>query len=260
MRVFGYSLEHNLPDSPFASPKAAGDYTTAFSDTAGEVAGKMNAAVLPWNLLTITWSVHPYFLQLPHWIWLLSNPVTFKCQGINFPPFIFLEISSFVNLCRYNSTKVMISGSLLAMVPLECRTHLGLASFTFYVSNHTSIILKLFYFIGVNQFGCDVFLVFGFVFFFLTGRLKRSNQQPRTCREITTAAAASTATPPPVSSPYPILLRIQNAYIRASKRSGPALVSSLLYYFPDHLFPSWSWTTGKKRSQKSQKIKQAINV
>lgn len=47
MRVFGYSLEHNLPDSPFASPKAAGDYTTAFSDTAGEVAGKMNAAVLP---------------------------------------------------------------------------------------------------------------------------------------------------------------------------------------------------------------------
>ncbi|KAH7864066.1 hypothetical protein Vadar_025315 [Vaccinium darrowii] len=75
------SLEHNLPDSPFASPKAAGDYTTAFSDTA----------------------VHPYFLQLPHWIWLLSNPVTFKCQG-----------------------------SLLAMEPLECRTHLGLASFTFY--------------------------------------------------------------------------------------------------------------------------------
>lgn len=131
------------------------------------------------NLLTITWSVHPYFLQLPHWIWLLSNPVTFKCQGTNFPPFTFLEISSFVNLCRYNSTKVMISGSLLAMEPLECRTHLGLASFTFYVSNHTSIILKLFYFIGVNQFGCDVFLVFGFVFFFLTGRLKRSNQQPR---------------------------------------------------------------------------------
>ncbi|KAL2461191.1 RNA-binding (RRM/RBD/RNP motif) family protein [Abeliophyllum distichum] len=28
---FQESLEHNLPDSPFASPKAAGDYTTAFS-------------------------------------------------------------------------------------------------------------------------------------------------------------------------------------------------------------------------------------
>ncbi|CAI9764997.1 unnamed protein product [Fraxinus pennsylvanica] len=30
------SLEHNLPDSPFASPKAAGDYTTAFSKETGK--------------------------------------------------------------------------------------------------------------------------------------------------------------------------------------------------------------------------------
>ncbi|CAL5330672.1 unnamed protein product [Camellia sinensis] len=38
------SLEHNLPDSPFASPKAAVDYLTAFSSTAGEA--EKNAAVL----------------------------------------------------------------------------------------------------------------------------------------------------------------------------------------------------------------------
>uniref|UniRef100_A0A5B7AZJ4 Zinc finger CCCH domain-containing protein 53-like n=1 Tax=Davidia involucrata TaxID=16924 RepID=A0A5B7AZJ4_DAVIN len=30
------SLEHNLPDSPFASPKASGNYMTAFSNAAGE--------------------------------------------------------------------------------------------------------------------------------------------------------------------------------------------------------------------------------
>ncbi|KAL2478407.1 Zinc finger CCCH domain-containing protein 55 [Forsythia ovata] len=33
---FQESLEHNLPDSPFASPKAAVDYTTAFSEDTGE--------------------------------------------------------------------------------------------------------------------------------------------------------------------------------------------------------------------------------
>ncbi|PSS09959.1 Zinc finger CCCH domain-containing protein [Actinidia chinensis var. chinensis] len=37
------SLEHNLPDSPFASPKACGDYLTALSDTNCEV--EKNAVV-----------------------------------------------------------------------------------------------------------------------------------------------------------------------------------------------------------------------
>lgn len=29
--LFEFSLDHNLPDSPFASPKASGEYITAFS-------------------------------------------------------------------------------------------------------------------------------------------------------------------------------------------------------------------------------------
>lgn len=32
--LFEFSLDHNLPDSPFASPKATGTYVTAFSGDA----------------------------------------------------------------------------------------------------------------------------------------------------------------------------------------------------------------------------------
>lgn len=79
-----------------------------------------------WSLLTITWSLHPYFLPLLLWTWLLSNPATFKCQGTVFFPSTFLEINiAFSVLCIIYSAKVMISGSLIAMEPLECRAHLG---------------------------------------------------------------------------------------------------------------------------------------
>ncbi|XP_058225868.1 zinc finger CCCH domain-containing protein 53 isoform X1 [Rhododendron vialii] len=54
-------LEHNLPDSPFASPKATGDYSTAFSDTAAvEAAGKSIVVPLePANNHLITSSLLP---------------------------------------------------------------------------------------------------------------------------------------------------------------------------------------------------------
>ncbi|KAL3814778.1 hypothetical protein ACJIZ3_016046 [Penstemon smallii] len=39
---FRESLEHNLPDSPFASPKALGDYTTAFTNGSWEAEKRVN--------------------------------------------------------------------------------------------------------------------------------------------------------------------------------------------------------------------------
>ncbi|KAA8515613.1 hypothetical protein F0562_018776 [Nyssa sinensis] len=54
---FQESLEHNLPDSPFASPKAIGNYMTAFPDAAGE--SEKNAAVSAANNTLITSTLLP---------------------------------------------------------------------------------------------------------------------------------------------------------------------------------------------------------
>ncbi|KAK6120824.1 hypothetical protein DH2020_045429 [Rehmannia glutinosa] len=46
------SLEHNLPDSPFASPKAAGDYVTAFSNGTFEAGKSISVPSTNNNLIT----------------------------------------------------------------------------------------------------------------------------------------------------------------------------------------------------------------
>lgn len=53
---FQYSSEHNLPDSPFASPKASGDYFTAFPndsfDTENNNVGSQPSNTSTNNLIT----------------------------------------------------------------------------------------------------------------------------------------------------------------------------------------------------------------
>lgn len=126
MLVFGYSLlEHNLPDSPFASPKATGDYSTAFSDTAaGEAVGKSVVVPLePANNHLITSSLLPATSTLDM---APFKSCYFQVPRYFFFPSTFLEINiAFSVLCIIYSAKVMISGSLIAMEPLECRAHLG---------------------------------------------------------------------------------------------------------------------------------------
>lgn len=47
MCIFVGSLEHNLPDSLFASPKAAGEYPTVFLNDGGDEAEKSGVAAPP---------------------------------------------------------------------------------------------------------------------------------------------------------------------------------------------------------------------
>ncbi|KAA8520193.1 hypothetical protein F0562_014449 [Nyssa sinensis] len=65
------NLEHNLPDNPFASPKAAGDYMTAYSNAAGEA--ERNAAVSATSSVSNT-------LITPS---LLPAPSTLDMAGVN---------------------------------------------------------------------------------------------------------------------------------------------------------------------------------